>query len=251
MTPRGSFQGVGTIVWFNWPFYAVAGLAISIAAVSAAFLPYPGLRFFAWTAAAGMALLTFGSLCVSHLIYDRSDLYRWQWLDRALAAAGTGRMVVCHTGYDEVSAALAERFPHADWTVLDHYDPDRMTEASIRRARRACPPSAGSIAAPFADWPLEAGEADVIFGLLAIHELRSEEERAAWFSEAGRCLASGGRIVLVEHVRDWANFLAFGPGFLHFHSPRSWRKCWEAAGFRLEDTFRVTPWVRVFVICRR
>ena len=71
---------------------------------------------------------------------------------------------------------------------------------------------------------------------------------AAWFAEARRCLRPGGRIVLVEHVRDVANFLAFGPGFLHFHSPESWRHCWEKAGLRLSDRFRVTPWVRVFVI---
>ena len=97
-------------------------------------------------------------------------------------------------------------------------------------------------------WPLEAESVDVVFGLLAIHELRSEEERSAWFAEARRCLRKGGRVILVEHVRDLANFLAFGPGFLHFHSLASWRRNWESAQLRSLDDFRVTPWVRVFVL---
>jgi len=57
-----------------------------------------------------------------------------------------------------------------------------------------------------------------------------------------------GRVVLDEHLRDTATFLAFGPGFLHFHSPASWRRCWEHAGFRSMDEFRVTPFVRIFVL---
>jgi hypothetical protein len=54
--------------------------------------------------------------------------------------------------------------------------------------------------------------------------------------------------LLVEHVRDAANFLAFGPGFLHFHSPASWRRCWEGAGLRSIDQFCVTPFVQVYVL---
>jgi hypothetical protein len=90
--------------------------------------------------------------------------------------------------------------------------------------------------------------ADLILGLLAIHELRSETERGLWFAEAKRCLRPDGRVVLVEHVRDMANFIAFGPGFVHFHSRADWRRCWETAGFHLADEFCVTPFIRIFVL---
>ena len=123
-----------------------------------------------------------------------------------------------------------------------------MPEASIRRARRMFPPPTETVRAPFDRWPVETASADVVFGLLAIHELRSEPQRTAWFAEAKRCLREGGRVVLVEHVRDTANFLAFGPGFLHFHSRASWRRCWERAGLRCLDESHITPWVRVFVL---
>ena len=53
---------------------------------------------------------------------------------------------------------------------------------------------------------------------------------------------------VVEHVRDVANFLAFGPGFLHFHSTGTWRRAWRSAGVHDVCQFRVTPFVRVFVL---
>jgi hypothetical protein len=66
---------------------------------------------------------------------------------------------------------LKQKFPQAGWRVLDHYDPAIMTEASIRRARKLFPPTAGTIAAIFVRWPLADASQDVVFGMLAIHEL--------------------------------------------------------------------------------
>ena len=156
--------------------------------------------------------------------------------------------IFCHSGFDEASTELRQRFGAAKWEVLDHFDADQMTEASIRRARVRFPPTPGTLSSRYDGWPITAESTDVVFGLLAIHELRSEAERSAWFAEAKRCLCKGGRLVLAEHVRDAANFLAFGPGFLHFHSPASWRRCWESAGLRSIDEFRLTPFVRIFVL---
>ena len=141
---------------------------------------------------AGCAYFLIGSLGVSHWVYDRSDLYRWTWLDRALGDARIGEMALCHSGFDEASAMLKQKFPQSAWRVLDHYDPAIMTEASIRRARKLFPPTAGTIPAKFDRWPLADTSQDVVFGMLAIHELRSDAERAAWFTEARRCLADDG-----------------------------------------------------------
>lgn len=54
--------------------------------------------------------------------------------------------------------------------------------------------------------------------------------------------------MLVEHVRDLANALAFGPGCLHFYSERTWQREWLAAGFRCRQHFRITRFVRGFVL---
>lgn len=245
---RGRFQGVWTIVRFNWPFYAAALLVLLGAAVGMLGTGNLWLRAGCGLAFGGAAWFLAGSLGVSHLVYDRSDLYRWAWLERACAGTAPARAIFCHSGFDEASEVLRARWPGTQWRVLDHFDAGRMTEPSIRRARALFPPTRGTQAASFDRWPCADGEADLVLGLLAIHELRSEAERAAWFAEARRCLRAQGRVVLVEHVRDLANFLAFGPGFVHFHSRAGWGRSWEAGGLRLAQEFRLTPWVRVFVL---
>lgn len=248
MTPRAPFQGMLTIFRFNWPIYLAAGIVLLVA-MAGAFLAGPlWVKGAAAAAAAGAAYFIFVSLGVSYLVYDRSDLYRWSWCGRALSGKPARHIVICHAGFDEVSEALIAKLSPESRTILDHYDPALMTEPSIHRARELCPPTPDTLAAPFDRWPLEDETADVIFGLLAIHELRSVAERSRWFAEARRCLKPGGRIVMAEHLRDPANFVAFGPGFLHFHSAANWRKCWENAGLRGSDEFAVTPWVRFFVI---
>lgn len=248
MKSRGKWQGVGNIVRFNWPFYATAlGVLIS-ALCGLVFMASSPVKTCCGLVFAGAIYFLVGSLVVSHLVYDRSDLYQWNWVERALRGANRERMILCHSGFDEVSWKLRELTSGTRWELLDHYDATRMTESSIRRARKLYPPAEGTTPAPFNQWPVRTASADAIFGLLAIHELRSEAERSEWFAEAKRCLRAEGRVVLVEHTRDFANLLAFGPGFLHFHSPASWRRCWEKSGFQLTDEFRVTPWVRIFVV---
>lgn len=249
MTDRGKWQGMWTIVRFNWPLYAGAlGSLMAASLVSWAAKRLP-VKVVGLASVAASAYFLFGSLGVSNWIYDRSILYRWTWLRRVLPGGRCDRLVVCHSGFDEVSSALRSRV-EGDWTVLDHFDPVRMTEASIRRARQAFPPQTGTVPAAADHWPLANESTDVVFALLAIHELRSEAERIGWFREARRCLRDGGRVILIEHVRDLANFVAFGPGALHFHSVPSWRRCWEAADLRLIDSFKITAWVRAFVVER-
>lgn len=245
---RDRFQGMLTIARFNWPFYLAATLVLAVSIAGIFMFRESNMKAAMALAAMGSGYFVFVSLGVSHLIYDRSDLYKWSWTKRALRDAPCQHMIFCHSGFDEASVALAEQFGHTEWKVLDHYDSRIMTEASISRARALFPPTLGTIAAPFSNWPVANAWADVVWGILAIHELRSVEERHLWFSEATRCLTTQGTIVIVEHVRDAANFLAFGPGFLHFHSVKRWQQSWESAGLRLAEEFRVTPWVRVFVL---
>lgn len=250
MKGRGTWQGMWTIVRFNWPFYGGALATIVLASVGFWVIEQPEMKVFLGTILLASLYFLVVSLSVSHQVYDRSDLYRWEWLTRVLDRVEAKNLVFCHSGFDEASPALRERYSFASWVVLDHYDSSLMTEASIRRARKRYPPTEDTQATPYNSWHLDSESVDVIFGLLAIHELRSEVERSAWFSEAKRCLRPGGRVVIAEHVRDFANFVAFGPGFLHFHSKASWQKCWDLAGLQSTDEFTITPWVRIFVISK-
>ncbi len=86
--------------------------------------------------------------------------------------------------------------------------------------------------------------------MFAAHELRRHEARVQLFRELARVLRPGGEVALVEHLRDWANFLAFGPGFLHFFSKRSWRRAADAAGLQVRTDWSMTPFVHVFMLRR-
>jgi len=63
-------------------------------------------------------------------------------------------------------------------------------------------------------------------------------------------MTNPGQILLTEHIRDWKNFLVFGPGFLHFHSRREWQRVAQEAGLSVEREGSVTPFVRWFLLRR-
>ncbi len=146
--------------------------------------------------------------------------------------------------------APKEQLP-GEWIVLDHFDPVCVSEHSIHRAKKPYPPLPGTLSAPFDRWPVDHESINGIFGLLAIHELRTHADPVKWFAEARRVLAPGGRVILIEHLCNAANFIVFGPGFLHFHSIRTSEKSWQEAGFRSKESFRISPWVRVFILTAR
>lgn len=110
------------------------------------------------------------------------------------------------------------------------------------------PASEPFVSGRFDALPLPNADRDTVFLLFAAHEVRNAVQRGQLLTEAARVLDQDGQIVLVEHMRDWKNFLAFGPGFLHFHSAGEWRRCLRSAGLRVEVESQMTPFVRCFLL---
>lgn len=73
-------------------------------------------------------------------------------------------------------------------------------------------------------------------------------ERTLLLREVHRVLKKDGLIFLVEHLRDLPNFVAFGPGFLHFHALGSWLHSIGDAGCKVIEERKVTPFVRCFTL---
>jgi SAM-dependent methyltransferase len=241
------------IVLFNWPFYAAALGAVAAAPLVVPALPSRWLRGPAWAGAALVAAWLVGSLVASWIVYDRSRLMQWDWVLRALGFSPRS-WINLHAGHDESSEALGRLFAQASGRVFDIFDAGEMTERSIARARRrSLRGQRQPVAAEHADYrrlPLANGTIDVATLLLSAHELRSEQARGALFTELRRVLGPGGRVVVAEHLRNWANFLAYGPGCLHFHSRRTWLRCFARHRFDVHAEFSITPFVRVFVLRR-
>ena len=248
-------RGVRQIVRFNWPFYALAAVVAAIAPLVILRLPLPGAVRVILFAAAGLAgLWVASSLIASWIVYDRSPLMRWEWLPRALGFQPEAWINI-HSGLDE-STSMVRALLGTGGRVFDMFDPGEMTEPSIGRVRLCSRRELRRDAAvdgeqvDFHHLPVPTGTIEAALLLLSAHELRTDKARLALFTELRRVLGPGGRVVVAEHLRDAANFLAFGPGFFHFHSRRTWTRCFMRTRFDIHAEFAITPFVRVFVLRR-
>jgi SAM-dependent methyltransferase len=183
----------------------------------------------------------------SYLAYDASGLYSYDAI-ADVVTADVVRVAHVHTGLDESTNALRARFPHADVRVFDASDVDAQTEPSIARARRIVPVHADTV--PVGLGPLPVAGLDVIVLPMAAHEVRDDDARARWLRTLSSSLAPGGRMVLIEHLRDVENTVAFHVGVLHFLSRRTWHRTFAAAGLDVVDERAVAPFLHGFVLKR-
>jgi len=251
---RGRFHGAIQIVRFNWPWY-LAAIVVTVVAVVKSGAVFAALATVATplsralALAAVLAALTadfwlLASLVVSHVVYDRSALATGEWMTASLS--GEPRSIgVFHAGLDETSPHVSRLFPAARVQVFDFHDDTAMSEASIERARRIAGNRA-STPIRFASIPLEAGALDAALVVFAAHELRKGNDRATFFLELARVLRPEGDLVVVEHLRDVWNFLAFGPGAFHFFARDRWLSAFKDAGLTVDREARITPFVAQF-----
>lgn len=247
---RKPCEGMLNIVLFNWPLYVVALFLAIVCTTAVIVLPLPSwLVILLLAGASGATYFLVVSLAVSYIIYDQSPLYRWMWVKDLLTIAPQ-QIANIHAGFDESSEALHNLFPQANLVIVDLYDPKRMTEPSIARARRLRPTKQLTLSVDPGAIPLAEGSCDAVFLLFAAHEIRDAQERLRLFGEVSRILTPGGTVLLVEHRRDLTNFLAFGPGFLHFYPQSEWLRLAAESGLHVVRTFSMTPFVGVLLLAK-
>ena len=245
---RSNYEGVAKIIRFNTRFYIGSAAGLTAAMLVLKLFPLPlWLRAGVILATALMLFWTLSSILVSWYVYDHAGVMRWEWLRPSLRHEPQ-RWANIHAGLDESTAWLRRLLPGTDGIVVDIYDPRTMTEPSIAKARLAYPAKEPFQVGSAEALPFPDADRDAIFLLFAAHELRDLGRRTQLLREAHRVLKADGQIVLVEHLRDFANFLAFGPGFLHFHTGRSWLSSIHDAGLRVVQQRGVTPFVRCFTL---
>ncbi len=245
---RRRFDGVIQIVRYNRSQYVASLVAILVASAWLWFgNPNLGwLRLMVWSCILLAAWWSLASLVASHWIYDRSILYRWTWIPFFLPERPR-HWLNLHAGLDESSAALHELFPESTGRTCDFYDAAEMSEPSIQRARA----ENTAMLAEHVDHrrlPFPDQTFDAVILLFAAHELRRASSRETFFHEIHRVLAPTGTVLLVEHVRDLANFAAFGPGFLHFMPRNEWHRLANIAGFEILKGQRMTPFVKTILL---
>lgn len=243
-------SGVLHILQYNRHYYLAGLIALVGAGIVIRFdlIPAPARAVLIGVAAL-VAFWSLGSLIASYYVYDHAGVTRWRWVPATLSSPPRQWLNI-HAGLDESTEALKKLFPKATGTAIDIFDPVSMTETSIARARRNLERQPDGIG-KFDALPVPDRSRDTLFLLLAAHEIRKPGRRVQLFREAARVMTNPGQILLTEHIRDWKNFLVFGPGFLHFHSRREWQRVAQEAGLSVEREGSVTPFVRWFLLRRR
>lgn len=246
---RKKFQGVLNILSFNRHFYFIGLLVLAIILFLGFVAEWPGVI-------SGIILIAFAygliiPLLVSAYVYDFSGYYKFEWLNKLVRENENVKLIVnINAGFDETSFIIKSRFPDSELKVFDFYDAKRHTEMAIVRARKASLnyPDTKQIASD--SIPLAEETADIIFLLSAVHEIRAHEEKVLFLKECHRLCKPGGKIIMVEHLRDFPNFLAFTVGFTHFFSRSVWKNVFERAGFDSIQEIKFTPFMSIFY-CRR
>ncbi len=246
---RKPFQGVINIIRFNWHFYVIAFTLIGILAIVNLFLADSIQWVIPVVIAIAAASITL-SLSVSYYIYDYSNIYSLDWLQSLNIAPGAS-LVNIHAGFDETSHLLAQRYPASTLQVFDFYDPQKHTEVSIERARKLYSPYPHTQKVDSNNIPLTTNPVDYILNIFAAHEIRNTAERVTFLKQLHSGIKPAGRIVIVEHLRDLPNFIAYNIGFFHFHSRAEWKRNFTEAGFALEQELSLTPFLALFILCKK
>lgn len=240
-----TFAGGLRVARYSWPLYAGAAAAIVVGALIASSARAPAAVRVLAVAGVTVALwFACASLFAFHWIFDRSPLTRWDWI-RELGPA-PARWVHLNAGLNETHAPIARLFPGSEGRDVDIFDPESMTAPTLARAR-ARGGRDGAGARPGA-LPVDSGWADAVYVVLAAHEVRDPAAREELFRELRRILAPNGRLVLIEHPRNLAGALAFGPGVLHFLPMPVWSRLAAGNGLRLLQERAMSPFVCVRVL---
>ena len=240
---RKPFQGVINIIRFNWHFYLGGAIIVCLYVLFKQTLPASIERIFYYLitlACLGIA----NSLLISYYIYDLSNLYQLTWLPIKTPS----KILNINAGFDETSLIIQSKYPDAELTVCDFYDPIKHTEISIARARKAYPPYPNTIQISSHQLPFVDNTFDLVTIIFAAHEIRNDEERILFFKELSRILKSSGKIMVTEHLRDFNNFLAYNIGCFHFLPKSAWFNTFKEANLEVQMEMKSTVFISTFIL---
>lgn len=245
MEKRRKYQGVLNILSFNRHFYLIGLGFLTVLIASYQFIEWPGFIF--WLIISAFLYGLIMPLIISAYVYDFSGYYNFNWLKNLVSTGEKIKLIVnINAGFDETSYIIKSRFPHSDLAVFDFYNARQHTEPAIKRARKVSLiyPNTQQIASDRV--PLKDNTADIVFLLSAAHEIRSNGEKVQFLRECCRICKPGGKVIMVEHLRDFPNFLAFSIGFSHFFSRSVWKNAFKNAGFSSFKETKFTPFMSIF-----
>ena len=242
---RRKFQGVLNILSFNRHFY-VFGLFVLALIIGSEFI-FNWHKDLFWLVICGFIYGLIMPLIVSAYVYDFSGFYNFDWLKRMNLEDTTQNINLnINAGFDETSYIIKDILPHSKLQVYDFYNAKQHTEPAIIRARKVSLVYPNTQQIDSSTIPLKDNSIDNIFLVSAIHEIRNQEEKIQFLKECRRVCKPNGNVIMVEHLRDFPNFLAFTIGFTHFFSKATWERAFKEAGFVSISESKFTPYMSIF-----
>ncbi|MEO8235244.1 MAG: methyltransferase domain-containing protein [Flavobacterium sp.] len=242
---RKPFQGVLNILSFNRHFYVVGLAVLALIIISHGLIRWSDFLF--WLIVASFIYGLIMPLIISAYVYDFSGYYDFHWLKNCqVADSSTNQILNINAGFDETSFIIKNHFPKSDLKVFDFYNAKQHTEPAIIRARKVSLiyPDTQQIKSNLI--PVKDKSVDIIFLLSAAHEIRLHHEKVQFLKECHRICKPDGKVIMIEHLRDFPNFLAFSIGFTHFFSRSTWKNAFEQAGFVTFQETKFTPFMSIF-----
>lgn len=246
---RRNFQGVLNILSFNRHFYVFGFIALALIIASKLIFNWSDSLY--WIIILGFLYGLTMPLLVSAYVYDFSGFYNFDWLKKLNLEDSKSKLNLnINAGFDETSFIIKKILPESNLQVYDFYNAEQHTEPAIVRARKVSLFYPNTMQINSNAIPLNDHSVDNIFLLSAIHEIRKQEEKVAFLKECHRVCKPNGNVIMVEHLRDIPNFVAFTIGFTHFFSKTTWKKAFTDAGFTSFQETKFTPFMSIFN-CRR
>ncbi len=242
---RKPLQGVLNILDFNRHFYYYGITALAFLLLITNIINLPSVISVLLVIGFAYGLLM--PLIVSAYVYDLSGYYSLGWMDDLIDNKSESfNLVNINAGFDETSYLVKHKFPNADLQVYDFYNECIHTEPAIIRARKVSLVYPNTIAIKSNHIPNNDDSVDIIFLLSSVHEIREFEEKVDFLKECKRICKPDGKVIMVEHLRDVPNFLAFTIGFNHFFSRKVWKDSCTQAGFASVVEKKFTPFMSIF-----
>lgn len=242
---RKRFHGVLNILSFNRHFYIYGCTILGLIIASRYVLDWPAFLYYIVIVSFLYGLTM--PLIVSAYVYDFSGFYNFTWLRSFSIEDATYKTNInINAGFDETSYILQNLFPLSKLQVYDFYNPALHTEPAIVRARKVSFTYPNTTCIETNSLPMNNDSVDHIFLISSIHEIRNYDEKVLLLKECKRICKPGGKIIMVEHLRDLPNFMAFTIGFTHFFSKTTWLEAFKDAGFKSGIEKKFTPFMSIF-----
>ncbi len=242
---RRNFQGVLNILSFNRHFYVYGLITLVLIIGSRHIISWPDSLYLVVIFAFIYGLIM--PLLVSAYVYDFSGFYTFDWLKKMnIEDTKDNLNLNINAGFDETSFIIAKLLPLSKLQVYDFYNASQHTEPAIIRARKVSLVYPNTRQINSNSIPLPDHSVDNVFLISAIHEIRRHDEKLQFLKECRRVCKPKGNVIMVEHLRDFPNFVAFTIGFTHFFSKAIWKKAFEEAGFNSIKETKFTPFMSIF-----